>query len=142
MEPNLLLYCILPKKYKIPWILKWQYAKEDDVLARCWYVKWWDKFSHANSIINNVDRDFLASNVSLLKITTPVQKAVTDAPDAPDALDVPASSSTKNVAPLVKSKKKSSPLDAIRKDPDALFALLSKMIKEDEAANSDDEKSS
>ena len=61
---------------------------------------------------------------------------MTDAPDAP------ASSSTKNVAPLVKSKKKSSPLDAIRKDPDALFALLSKMIKEDEAANSDDEKSS
>ena len=34
------------------------------------------------------------------------------------------SSSTKNVAPPVKSKKKGSPLDAIRKDPDALFALL------------------
>ena len=64
------------KKYKIPWILKWQYAKEDDVLARCWYVKWWDKFSHTNSIINNVDRDFLSSNASPLKITTPVQKAV------------------------------------------------------------------
>ena len=61
--------------------------------------------------------------------------------DAPDALDAPASSSTKNVAPPVKSKKKSSPLD-ICKDRDALFALLSKMIKEDEAANSDDEKSS
>ena len=65
-----------------------------------------------------------------------MQKAVTDAPDAP------ASSSTKNVPPPVKFKKKSSPLDAIRKDPDALFALLSKMIKEDEAANFDDEKSS
>ena len=101
--------------------------------------KWWDRFSHTDSIINNVERDFLASNVSPLRITTPVQKAVTDALDAPDA---PASSSTKNVASSVKSKKKSSPLDAIRKDPDALFALLSKMIKEDEAANSDDEKSS
>ena len=119
-----------------PWILKWQYAKEVDILARCWYVKWWDKFSHTDSIINNVDRDFLASNASPLKITTPVQKAVTDAPDAP------ASSSTKNVAPPVKSKKKGSPLDAIRKDPDALYALLSKMIKEDEATNSDDERSS
>ena len=136
MELNLLPYCILSKKYKIPWILKWQYAKEDDVLTRCWYVKWWDKFSHTNSIINNVDRDFLASNASPLKITTPVQKVVTDAPDAP------ASSSTKNVAPPVKSKKKGSPLDVIRKDPDALFALLSKMIKEDETANSDDERSS
>ena len=102
--------------------------------------KLWHKFSHTDSIINNVDRDFLASNVSPLKITTPVQKAVTDAPDAH------ASSSTKNVAPPATSKKKGSPLDAIRKDPDALFALLSKMIKEDEVANeavnSDDEKSS
>ena len=96
----------------------------------------WNKFSHTDSIINNVDRDFLASNASPLKITTPVQKVVTDAPDAP------ASSSTKNVAPPVKSKKKGSPLDVIRKDPDALFALLSKMIKEDETANSNDERSS
>ena len=37
-----LLYFI--RKYKIPWILKWQYAKDDDVLARCWYVKWWIGF--------------------------------------------------------------------------------------------------
>ena len=58
---------------------------------------------------------------------------------ATDAIDAPASSSTKNDAPSVKSKKKSSPLDAIRNDPDALYALLSKMIKDDEAANSDDE---
>ena len=62
-----------------------------------------------------------------------MQKAVVDAP---------ASSSIKNVKPPVKSKTKGSPLDAIRKDPDALYALLTKMIKEDEAANSDDERSS
>ena len=61
---------------------------------------------------------------------------------ATDAIDAPASSSTKNVAPFVKSKKKSSPLDAIRNDPDALYALLSKIVKDDEAANSNDEKSS
>ena len=68
-----------------------------------------------------------------------MQKAGTDALDAPDA---PASSSNKNVATSGKSKKKSSPLDAIRNDPEALYALLSKMVKDDEAANSDDEKSS
>ena len=39
-------------------------------------------------------------------------------------------------------RRQSSPLDVIRKDPEALYALLSKMIKEDEATNSDDEKSS
>ena len=88
--------------------------------------------------MNNVERDFLASNVSPLKITTLEQIAATDALDAPDA---PASSSTKNVAPSIKSKKKSSPLDAIRNDPEALYALLSKMVKDDEAANSDDKKS-
>ena len=58
-----------------------------------------------------------------------MQKAVADAPT---------SSSTKNVKPLVKSKKKGSPLEAIRKDPDALYALLTKMIKEDEVANSEE----
>ena len=41
------------------------------------------------------------------------------------------------VAPSIKSKKKSSPLDAIRNDPEALYALLSKMVKDDEAPNSD-----
>ena len=30
-----------------------------------------------------------------------------------------------------------SPLDAIRNDPDALYALLSKMVKDDETPNSD-----
>ena len=32
------------KKYKVLWILKWQYVKEGDTLTRCWYAKWWDKF--------------------------------------------------------------------------------------------------
>ena len=68
-----------------------------------------------------------------------MQKAGTDALDAPNA---PASSSNKNVATSGKSKKKSSPLDAIRNDPEVLYALLSKMVKDDEAANSNDEKSS
>jgi hypothetical protein len=32
-------------KFKIPWILKWNYVKEGDILDRHWFVKWWDKFS-------------------------------------------------------------------------------------------------
>ena len=39
------------KKHKIPWILKWQYEKEGDVLSRHWYVKWWGKFPHTQRII-------------------------------------------------------------------------------------------
>ena len=121
------------KKYKVPWILKWQYAKEGDVFTRCWYVKWWDKFPHTQSIINNVTREFPSPTSPTLRITTPVQKAVADAP---------ASSSAKNVKPSVKSKKKGYPLDEIRKDPDTLYALLTKMIKEKDATDSEDERSS
>jgi hypothetical protein len=32
------------KKYKVPWILKWQYVIVRDKLERHWYIKWWDKF--------------------------------------------------------------------------------------------------
>ncbi|KAF3451249.1 hypothetical protein FNV43_RR07344 [Rhamnella rubrinervis] len=31
-------------KYKIPWIFKWYYGKEDDLFYRSYSVKWWDKF--------------------------------------------------------------------------------------------------
>ena len=55
--------------------------------------------------------------------------------------DAPASSTAKNIKPPIKSKKKGSPLDEIHKDPDALYALLTKMIKEKEATDAEDERS-
>jgi hypothetical protein len=30
------------KRFKIPWILKWQYVIVGDKLERHWYIKWWD----------------------------------------------------------------------------------------------------
>jgi len=123
------------KKYKVPWILKWKYAKEGDVLTRCWYVKWWDKFPHTQSVINNVTKDFSSPSASpALRITTLVQKA--------ELANAPTSSSTKTVKPLAKPRKKGSPLDEIRKDPDALYALTKMISKEKEVDNSDDEWSS
>ena len=56
--------------------------------------------------------------------------------------DTPASSSAKTINPFVKPRKKGSPLDEIRKDPDALYALIKMISKEKEAANSEDEWSS
>ena len=50
------------KKYNAPWILKWKYVKEGDVLTRHWYVKWWDKFSHTQNVIDNVTWEFLVAN--------------------------------------------------------------------------------
>ena len=50
------------KKYKVPWILKWLYVKEGDVLTRQWFVKCWDKFCYTQDVIDNVIREFLVVN--------------------------------------------------------------------------------
>ena len=42
------------RKFKIPWILKWQYVIVEDKLKRHWYVKWWDKCPQIDTIIQNV----------------------------------------------------------------------------------------
>ena len=52
--------------------------------------------------------------------------------------NAPAISSTKPVKSSAKSIKKSSPLDDICKDPDALYALLKLKWKEEEAATNQD----
>ena len=123
------------KKYKVPWILKWQYDKEGDVLTRRWYVKWWDKFPHTQSILNNVTRKFSAPSASpALRITTPVQKT--------ELVDAPTSTSAKMVKSIAKPRKKGSPLDEIRKDLDALYSHIKMISKEKEVADVEDEQSS
>jgi hypothetical protein len=42
------------RKFKIPWILKWQYIIMDAKVERHWYVKWWDKYTQVEIIVNNV----------------------------------------------------------------------------------------
>ncbi|KAL4613897.1 hypothetical protein ACB092_07G015100 [Castanea dentata] len=44
------------KHFRVPWILKWQYEKDGDILSRHWYVKWWDKFGYVSQILDNVYR--------------------------------------------------------------------------------------
>jgi hypothetical protein len=63
------------KKYKIPWILKWQYVIVEDILERHWYIKWWDKF-----------------------LTDNIVKNVNDLAHAPKALNLP-SNTTQNLLP-------------------------------------------
>ena len=103
------------KHYKISWILKWQYEKECDVLSRHWYVKWRGKFPHTQCIIATISKEF-SSTVALpmAKDYSPVQ--------TPVHADAPSSSSIKNAKPPAKNK--SSPIDDLRKNPDALLALL------------------
>ena len=93
------------KHYKIPWILKWQYEKEGDVLSRHWYVKWWGKFPHTQRIIANISREFSSTAaLPMAKDHSPVKTPVhANAP----------SSSSKNAKPPTKNK--SSPIDDLRK---------------------------
>jgi hypothetical protein len=45
-------------KFKISWILKWNYVKEGDIIDRHWFAKWWDKFPQTDAIIKIVYKDF------------------------------------------------------------------------------------
>ena len=52
--------------------------------------------------------------------------------------NAPATSSVKHIKPSAKPKRKSSPLDDIRKDLDALYALLKLKWKEEEVVDNHD----
>ena len=119
------------KKYKIPWILKWQYEKDGDVLSRHWYVKRWGKFPHTQCIIATISRE--SSSTAALPIAKDHSLFQTPAP-----VDAPSSSSSKSVKPLAKNK--SSPIDNLRKNLDALLALLK--WAEEAVANQEESKAS
>ena len=60
------------KKYRIPWILKWQYVIVGDKLERHWYIKWWDKY-FVDNIVKYVKEFVLApkaQNLNLPSTTT------------------------------------------------------------------------
>ena len=94
--------------------MKWQYEKDGDVLSRHWYVKWWGKFPHTQKIITvvaSISRE--SSSTAALPMAKNHSFVQTPAP-----ADAPSSSSGKNV------QNKSSSIDNLRKNPDALRALL------------------
>ena len=83
--------------------------------------KWWGKFPHSQSIIATISREFSFTTAQ-----------------SPILIDAPSSSSTKDAKPPAKIK--SSPIDDLRKNPNALFALLK--WAEEAAANQGDSKAS
>ena len=105
------------ERYKVPQILKWKYVKEGDVLTCHQYVKWWDKFSHTQSVIDNVSWEFLATNsIPNIKAQSPATPKVQ--PTVPQlTVYAPATSFAKTSA-----EKKKSPFDDL--SGDALYALL------------------
>ena len=110
------------KKYKVPWILKWMYVKEWDVLTRQWYVKWWDKFSHTQDVIDNVTQEFSAINTIYDKAQVPTYSLVQTTVPQPMANTPTTTSTAKSAKPSAKTKKKKSAFDGLSKT--ALIALL------------------
>ena len=50
----ILLFCA---KFHVPWIVKWHYQIEDNVLIRSYAIKWFDKFD-SDRIIGFVYNEF------------------------------------------------------------------------------------
>ena len=44
-------------KCKIPWIIKWNYVIEDNILSRHYLIKWWNKFDE-DKIVGFVNKEF------------------------------------------------------------------------------------
>jgi hypothetical protein len=55
-------------KYKVPWILKWHYDLNNDLVSRHFSIKWWDKFKH-DRIISQVNVEFPLARAKLQKPT-------------------------------------------------------------------------
>ena len=63
-------------KYKIHWISMWNYAINQNLLDREFFVKWWDSF-RVNDIISKIHKDF----------PPPVQKAIAHSTRSQSSLD-------------------------------------------------------
>ena len=63
-------------KYKIHWISMWNYAINQNILDREFFVKWWDSL-RINDIISKIHKDF----------PPPVQKAIAHSTRSQSSLD-------------------------------------------------------
>ena len=114
------------KKYKVPRILKWQYVKEADVLTWQWFVKWWDKFSHTQDVIENFTREFPAATqntvntIAYVKAQTLAYSLVQVAMPQPTAAAT--TSATKLAKSSAKTKKEKYAFDGL--NGPAIIALL------------------
>ena len=108
--------------------MKWRYVKENDVLATQWFVKWWDKFSHTQDVIDNVTQDFPVNTHNTI---SPIAQVKAPASTYPP---IQATRPTTFTTTSAKSKKKKSAFNGLSKT--ALIALLKQSWR---AANANSE---
>ena len=84
--PLILLFCA---KYKVPWIVKWNYQIKDNILIRNFAVKWWDKYNR-DKIIKFVFDKF------------PIKKVIEDKPSSSSIQDLLKRKSPEELAEICK----------------------------------------
>ncbi|KAG7995590.1 hypothetical protein I3843_01G117400 [Carya illinoinensis] len=130
-------YCIhFSKRFKPPWILKWSYEKNGDILHRFAFVKWWDRFPHMANMINTISKEFCQTTLNL-KNSEDFPTIDRSAPEYP-LIQAPTSSTTLKKKATIsssqksvqssKSKKKNISTGLTKKD---LIHLLQQSLKED-----------
>ncbi|KAM1396919.1 hypothetical protein ACFX2I_014559 [Malus domestica] len=135
------LFALFMAKYKVPWILRWNYEIESNQVFRQRMIKWWDKFNH-QKIIEVVLRDFPAETSPIPAIAAPSADALPEPTkeEIESLSDISPSSSLKGTAKSSKSsssskKKKTSKLKALAK-------ILMKELQEENEDSSDSDNSS
>ena len=118
------------KKYKVPWILKWLYVKEGDVLTQQWFVTWWE---FSQDVIDNVTQKFLIVNtITHDKAQAPAYPLVQTVVPQPTANTLVTISTNTPTKPSTKTKKKKSTFDGLSKT--TLIALLKQQWNDEEEA--------
>ncbi|KAM1282404.1 hypothetical protein ACFX2H_022776 [Malus domestica] len=135
------LFALFMAKYKIPWILRWNYEIESNQVFRQRMIKWWDKFNY-QKIIEVVLKDFPMDSDPVPAVAAPPATALLEpTKEEIDSLsDISPSSSLKGQTKSSKSsssskKKKSSKLKALAK-------ILMKELQEENEDSSDSDNSS
>ena len=105
-----------------------------------WFVKWWDKFSHTQDVIDNVTWEFPAVNTIHDKAQIPIYPLVQTTVPQPTANTPATTSIAKSAKSSAKTKKKKSDFDGLSKT--TLIAVLKQQWKDEEEAaiNADSEK--
>ena len=108
------IFSLLMAKYKIPWILKWNFEMDTGGIYRTRWVKWWDKFNH-QKIIDLVKVEFPQASFQALPIKVsssssqalPVHQQFPELPKAQEPVqslsDISPSSSLKGISKSAKS---------------------------------------
>ncbi|KAM1331793.1 hypothetical protein EV1_043864 [Malus domestica] len=125
------LFALFMAKYKIPWILRWNYEIESNQVFRQRMIKWWDKFNY-QKIIEFVLKDFPMDSGPVPAVAAQPAKALPEPTleEIASLSDISPSSSLKGKDKSSRSSsssktKKSSKLKALAK-------ILMKELQEEE----------